>query len=57
VRDTVFILRGRQSAELLFRCDSRAAFMRSRGFLWWYCLIRSGECTCAASSHVLSLSG
>jgi hypothetical protein len=32
VRDTVFILGGRQSAELSFCCASRAAFMLLRGF-------------------------
>jgi hypothetical protein len=57
VRDAAFILGGRQSAELSFCRASRAAFMLSRGFRRWYCLIRSGECTCAAGSHVLSLSG
>jgi hypothetical protein len=57
VRDAVFILGGRQSAELSFCLDSRAAFMLSRGFLWWYCLVSSGDCTCVAGSHVLSLSG
>jgi hypothetical protein len=57
MRDAAFILRGRQSAELSFCRASRAAFMLSRGFLRWYCLIKSGECTCVAGSHVLSLSG
>jgi hypothetical protein len=34
MRDAAFILGGRQSAEFLFCRDSRAAFMRLRGFLW-----------------------
>jgi hypothetical protein len=57
VRSAVFILRGRQSAELAFCWVSRAVFMLSRGFCRWYCLTRSGECTCVAGSHILSLSG
>jgi hypothetical protein len=57
VRDTVFILGGCQGAELSFCQASRAAFMLSRGFCRWYCLTKSGECTCIAGSHILSLSG
>jgi hypothetical protein len=57
VWDTAFILVGCQSAGLLFCGDSGVAFILSRGFLQWYCLISSGECTCIAGSHVLLLSG
>jgi hypothetical protein len=34
VRDTAFILGGRQSAELSLCCASKAAFMLLRGFCW-----------------------
>jgi hypothetical protein len=57
VRDAVFILGGHQSAEWFLRWASRAAFILLRGFQRWYCLTNSGECTCIAGSHILSLSG
>jgi hypothetical protein len=57
VRDAAFILGGRQGAEWFLCRVSRVAFILSRGFRQWYCLTNSGECTCIAGSHILSLSG